>query len=82
MALQSLAGIAGLLLLACLASESRRQIPWRVVASGMLMLFVLALALLKISVVKDFFSLLNDGLGALDRATQAGTMREISFRSA
>ncbi len=73
MALHSLAGISGLLLLAWLASESRRQIPWRVVVSGMLMLVVLALALLRIPLVKDFFGLLNDGLGALDRATQVGT---------
>jgi len=37
------------------------------------MLFVLALALLRIPLVKDFFELMNDGLGALDRATQVGT---------
>ena len=71
--LHSLAGIAGLLALAWIASESRRRIPWRVVISGLLLLLVLAVALLKIPAVKDFFALLNDGLGALDRATQAGT---------
>ena len=63
----------GLLLLAWLASEARHRVPWRVVASGLLLLLILALALLKIPAVKDFFTLLNDGLGVLERATQAGT---------
>ena len=71
--LHSIAGMMGLLLLAWLASEARNRVPWRVVVSGLLLLFILALALLKIPAVKDFFALLNDGLGALERATQAGT---------
>jgi CNT family concentrative nucleoside transporter len=69
----SLIGMAGLLALAWLFSEARHRVPWRVVVSGLVMLFILALALLKIPLVKDFFALLNDGLGALERATQAGT---------
>jgi CNT family concentrative nucleoside transporter len=69
----SLAGIAGLVALAWLLSESRWQIPWRPVSAGLLLVLVLALALLKIPGVKDFFALLNDGLVALERATQAGT---------
>jgi len=71
--LHSLTGVIGLLLLAWLASESRRRVPWRVVLSGLLLLVILAIALLKVPAVKDFFALLNDGLGALERATQAGT---------
>ena len=73
MILHSLTGVIGLLLLAWLASESRRRVPWRVVLSGLLLLVILAIALLKVPAVKDFFALLNDGLGALERATQAGT---------
>ncbi|MFM9967168.1 MAG: NupC/NupG family nucleoside CNT transporter [Burkholderiales bacterium] len=73
MILHSTVGMMGLLLLAWLFSEARHRVPWRVVLSGLLLLFVLALALLKIPLVKDFFALLNDGLGALERATQAGT---------
>ena len=71
--LHALAGISGLLLLAWLASEARARVPWRVVFAGLLLLFVLALALLKLPAVKDVFALLNDGLGALERATQSGT---------
>ena len=72
-ALQSILGMAGLIALAWLASEKRSRVPWRVVASGLALLVVLALALLKIPAFMDFFSLLNDGLVALERATQAGT---------
>ena len=71
--LHSLSGITGLLLLAWLCSESRWRVPWRVVASGLLLLIILAIALLEIPAVKNFFAILNDGLGALERATQAGT---------
>ena len=69
----SFVGMAGLLVLAWLLSEARHRVPWRVVLSGLLLLFILAFALLKIPAVKDFFVLLNDALGVLERATQAGT---------
>ena len=66
-------GVIGLLVLAWIASEARGRVPWRVVASGLLLLVVLAIALLKIPAVMSLFALLNDALGALERATQAGT---------
>ena len=66
-------GVIGLLVLAWIASEARGRVPWRVVASGLLLLVVLAVALLKIPAVMGLFALLNDALGALERATQAGT---------
>jgi len=72
-ALQSILGIAGLIVLAWLASEKRSHVPWRIVASGLALLVVLALALLKIPAFKDVFAFLNDGLVALEHATQAGT---------
>ena len=71
--LHSLSGVIGLLGLAWLCSEARRRVPWRVVASGLLLLFVLAVALLRVPAVKDFFALLNNALGVLERSTQAGT---------
>jgi CNT family concentrative nucleoside transporter len=65
--------MAGLLGLAWLASENRRAIPWRAVATGMALLLVLALLCLKAPLVKDGFMKLNDLLLVLERATQAGT---------
>lgn len=65
--------MAGLLALAWLASENRRAIPWRAVASGMAVLFLLAVIALKVPLVKDAFMKLNDVLLVLERATQAGT---------
>ena len=65
--------MAGLLALAWLASENRRQIPWRAVLAGLGLLLVLALVCLKAPLVKDAFMKLNDVLLVLERATQAGT---------
>src|SRR5688572_3689345 len=71
--MHALAGMAGLLALAWAMSENRRAIPWRAVASGMVLLFMLAVVFLKIPVVKNLFLKLNDLLLILERATQAGT---------
>jgi concentrative nucleoside transporter, CNT family len=65
--------MAGLLALAWAASENRRAIPWRAVAAGMALLFLLAVIFLKVPLVKDAFMKLNDVLLVLERATQAGT---------
>jgi len=69
----ALAGIAGLLALAWLASEKRSAVPWRAVGSGLALQFVLALLLLKLPFAKDAFLALNDAMLALEKATQAGT---------
>jgi len=65
--------MAGLLALAWLLSENRRLIPWRAVATGIALLFLLAAVFLKVPLVKDAFLKLNDVLIVLERATQAGT---------
>ena len=65
--------MAGLLGLAWLASENRRAIPWRAVATGIALLLILAVVCLKAPLVKDGFMKLNDLLLVLERATQAGT---------
>jgi len=72
-ALHALAGFAGLLAIAWLASEKRRAVPWRAVASGLLLQLLLALLLLKLPFAKDVFLALNDAMLALEKATQAGT---------
>ena len=47
--------------------------PWRIVISGALLQIVLAAALLKLPLFRDLFLALNDGLSALEQATQEGT---------
>jgi CNT family concentrative nucleoside transporter len=70
---QALAGIAGLLALAWLASENRRAVPWRAIGGGLVLQVALALVLLRLPFVKDAFLGLNNALLALEKATQAGT---------
>ena len=71
--MQGLAGIAGLVLLAWVFSENRKAIPWRAVCSGLALQLLLALLLLKLPFMKDFFLGLNEILSALEKSTQAGT---------
>lgn len=70
---QALAGIAGLLALAWLASEKRAAIPWRVVGAGLALQLALTVLLLKMPGSKAAFLWLNDVLLGLEKATQAGT---------
>jgi CNT family concentrative nucleoside transporter len=72
-ALHALAGIAGLLALAWVASERRAAVPWRAVAAGLVLQLALALLLLKLPYAKDAFLALNNVLGAVEKSTQAGT---------
>jgi CNT family concentrative nucleoside transporter len=71
--LHAAAGIAGLVAIAWLASERRRAVPWRAVASGLLLQLVLASVLLLLPFTKRALLGLNDGMLALDEATRAGT---------
>src|SRR5580704_11503754 len=71
--MRGLLGIAALLLIAWAISEDRFRVPLRVVVAGVLLQFVVALALLKLPPVSRAFLLLNDGVQALQNATDAGT---------
>jgi concentrative nucleoside transporter, CNT family len=73
LALQSAFGLLVLLAIAWLASENRRGVPWRIVASGVALQVALAALLLKAPPFKEFFLALNRALMALEEATQAGT---------
>jgi concentrative nucleoside transporter, CNT family len=66
-------GIAGLLAIAWLFSERRREIPWRAVSMGVALQLFLALVFLKLPLAKEAFLWLNDVLLVLEKATQAGT---------
>ena len=71
--LQALAGIAGLVALAWLASEARGRVRWRTVAAGLALQCLLALLFLKLPAAKDAFLALNEAMLGLEKATQAGT---------
>ncbi len=71
--MQAVLGIALLLLLAWALSENRRAIPWRTVAGGIALQWVLALLLLHAAAARAGVMLLNRGMNALQRATDQGT---------
>ena len=73
LALQSAFGFIALLAIAWAMSENRREPPWRIVLSGVLLMLLMTLLLLKVPFIKQFFFGLNDVLGALEKATQTGT---------
>jgi concentrative nucleoside transporter, CNT family len=72
-AMRGLLGIAAILFLAWGLSEDRGRVPWRVVACGVLLQFVLALLFLEFPPSRSAFLLLNRAVEALQRATEAGT---------
>lgn len=71
--LQSGLGFITLLIIAWAISENRRAVPWRIVISGTLLMLLMAVLLLKVPLFKQFFFALNEGLAALEKATQTGT---------
>jgi CNT family concentrative nucleoside transporter len=71
--LHAAVGIAGILALAWIVSERRRAVPWRAVVAGLLLQFALALILLQLPLARTALLGLNDGMLALEKATQAGT---------
>ena len=71
--MQSVIGIGGLLLIAWIASENRKAVPWRAIWAGLALQFLLALLLLKLPLAKDAFLALNHVLTSIETSTQAGT---------
>jgi concentrative nucleoside transporter, CNT family len=59
MNLQGIVGLIFLTGLAWLISENRRAARYRIILTGLVVQFALALILLKIPLFGDFFSLLN-----------------------
>jgi CNT family concentrative nucleoside transporter len=70
---QAIPGIVCLLALAWVLSENRRAVPWRIVAGGILLQWVLAVLLLHSAVARAGVLVLNRGMTALQRATDEGT---------
>ena len=71
--MRGLLGIAVLLLFAWLLSEDRFRVAWRVVVTGVLLQFALALLFLKFPPATAVFLVLNQAVEALQKATEAGT---------
>jgi concentrative nucleoside transporter, CNT family len=70
--LRGLVGLLGLVGMAWALSEDRHRVPWHLVGAGILLQISLAL-LIKLPPVAAAFLLLNDGVGALQQATDTGT---------
>jgi len=77
--LQPFLGILFLVLFAWAISENRRGYSWRIVIAGLAVQFGLALVLLKLPQSQIVFVWLNDGVIALQRATDAGTSLVFGF---
>jgi CNT family concentrative nucleoside transporter len=71
--LQAVAGITGLVALAWLLSERRREVPWRAVASGLVLQLAIAAIMLKLPLASGALLRLNDAMLVLEKATLAGT---------
>ena len=71
--LHSAGGLLALIAVAWLLSEQRHRVPVRLILAGLGLQLALAALLLKLPQVKGLFLRLNDLVGALQEATQAGT---------
>ena len=71
--MRGLLGIVVLLFVAWLLSENRWRIPIRTVVTGVALQFALALLFVKFPPAASMFLVLNQGVDALQRATDAGT---------
>ena len=70
---QGLLGYTTLLLLAWALSENRWRIPLRIVLSGIVLQWALALLFIHAPHAAEVFLMLNHGVDALEKATTAGT---------
>lgn len=77
--LQPFLGLVFLVLFAWTISENRRGCSWRVIVGGLAVQFALALLLLKLPQSQIAFVWLNDGVVALQKATEAGTSMVFGF---
>jgi CNT family concentrative nucleoside transporter len=76
---QGVFGLIGLTAIAWLISEDRRSVRWRVPVVGLALQFAIAALMLKLPQSRSLFAALNDGVLALQAATQAGTSFVFGF---
>ena len=77
--LQPVLGLAVLIAVAWLVGGVRRAFPWRLVAAGLAIQFAVALILIRMPGSQQVFVWFNDGVLALQRATEAGTTLLFGF---
>jgi CNT family concentrative nucleoside transporter len=70
---QGVVGLVGLIAIAWSISENRRAVRWRVPLIGLALQFMIALLMLKLPQARYVFAVLNDGVVALQAATESGT---------
>ncbi len=73
MFLQGLFGIVLFLAIAWLISENRREVKFKIILSGVILQFAIAVILLFVPFFRSIFLLLNNVVLALEAATKAGT---------
>ncbi len=71
--IQPVLGLVALIAFAWAVSENRSRFSWRVAVAGVAVQFAFALILLKVPATRELFVWLNDGVTALQKATEAGT---------
>src|SRR5258708_33474847 len=71
--LQSALGIFAIPAIAWIVSEDRGGVAWKQAAVGLLVTFATAVILLKVPGVSHAFGAINDAVGAIAAASQAGT---------
>lgn len=66
----------GLLVMVALAwafSESKRQLDWKIVVTGLVLQILIAYLMLNITLIQDGLAYLNQGVNAIVKAVEAGT---------
>ena len=76
---QPIIGLAAFIALAWCLSENRRGFSWRLVAAGLAVQVLVALVLIRLPGSQIVFVWINDGVLALQRATEAGTSLVFGF---
>ncbi|MYF70849.1 MAG: nucleoside:proton symporter [Proteobacteria bacterium] len=76
---QPILGLAAFIALAWCLSEDRRGFSWRLVAAGLAVQVVVALVLIRVPGSQIVFVWINNGVLALQRATEAGTSLVFGF---
>jgi len=71
--MQGAAGLSAILVFAWLISENRKRVSWRTVLAGLALTFAFALLLSRLTALQGALAAMNDGLAALEKATQSGT---------
>lgn len=76
---QPIIGLAAFIGLAWCLSEDRRGLSWRLVAAGLAVQVLVALVLIRLPGSQIVFVWINEGVLALQRATEAGTSLVFGF---